>query len=99
MARPQRLSSIEYTFSFVAVIGMSWRYGVEDRVLARHAPAPHRRDHLEVGGQRPGRHLEAHLVVALAGAAVGDGVGAVRRGPRSTRCFTITGRDSADTSG
>ena len=25
MARPQRLSSIEYTFSFVAMIGMSWR--------------------------------------------------------------------------
>ena len=26
IARPQRLSSIEYSFSFVAVIGMSWRY-------------------------------------------------------------------------
>ena len=25
MARPQRLSSMEYTFSFVAVMGMSWR--------------------------------------------------------------------------
>ncbi len=25
MARPQRLSSMEYTFSFVAVIGISWR--------------------------------------------------------------------------
>ena len=24
MARPQRLSSMEYTFSFVAWIGMSW---------------------------------------------------------------------------
>jgi hypothetical protein len=24
MARPQRLSSMEYTFSFVAVIGMPW---------------------------------------------------------------------------
>jgi len=25
MARPQRLSSMEYTFSFVAVMGISWR--------------------------------------------------------------------------
>ena len=80
MARPQRLSSIEYTFSFVAEIGMSVAVGVEDRLLAGHAPAPHGRDHLEVGGEGPGRHLEAHLVVALAGAAVGDRVGAV--GPR-----------------
>ena len=40
------------------------------------------RDHLEVGGERARRHLEAHLVVALAGAAVGDGVGAVLAGRR-----------------
>ena len=26
MARPQMLSSMEYTFSFVAMIGISWRY-------------------------------------------------------------------------
>ena len=38
------------------------------------------REHLEVGRERPGRHLEAHLVVALAGAAVGDRVGAVLAG-------------------
>ena len=35
---------------------------------------------LEVRGERPRGHLEAHLVVALAGAAVGDGVGAVLAG-------------------
>ena len=51
--------------------------GVEDRLLAGHPPAPHRGDHLEVGRERTGRHLEAHLVVALARAAVGDGVGAL----------------------
>ena len=39
-----------------------------------------RGEDLEVGGQGPGRHLEADLVVALAGAAVGDGVGAVLAG-------------------
>ena len=56
------------------------RGGVVDRVLAGEAPRPHGREHVEVGRERPHRHLEAHLVVALAGAAVGDGVGAVLPG-------------------
>ena len=34
------------------------------------------RDHLDARGQRVGAQLEAHLIVALAGGAVGDGVGA-----------------------
>src|SRR5690606_36078038 len=34
------------------------------------------RDHLHAGLERVGAQLEAHLVVALAGGAVGDGVGA-----------------------
>ncbi len=51
-----------------------------------------RRDDLEVGGERPGRDLEADLVVALAGAAVGDARRRRGRGPSATRCFTITGR-------
>ncbi len=38
-------------------------------------PLAPRRDHLDVGLQRVGAELEAHLVVALAGGAVGDGVG------------------------
>ena len=49
---------------------------LSSRVIPHDA---HRGDHLEVGVEGPGRHLEPHLVVALAGAAVGDGVGAVLR--------------------
>ena len=39
-------------------------------------PLPPGRDDLDVGFQRVGRQLEADLVVALAGGAVGDGIGA-----------------------
>ena len=75
--RPQRLSSIEY--------GPLDRRGDRDAVLLRvgdllvaaHLPLAHRRDHLEVGRERRDRRLDAHLVVALAGAAVGDRVGVV----------------------
>jgi hypothetical protein len=42
--------------------------------------------------------LEADLVVALARAAVRDHRGAVLAA-RPTRCLTISGRDSAETSG
>ena len=80
MARPQRLSSIEYGCSLVALIGDVVAGGVLDRVGPGHAPVAHRRHDLEVGSQRAGGHLEAHLVVALARAAVGHGVGAVAAG-------------------
>ena len=40
------------------------------------------RQHVEVGREDARRHLEAHLVVALAGAAVPDRVGAVPAGRR-----------------
>ncbi len=50
---------------------------VGDLLVAAHLPLPDRRDDLQVGGDRRDRRLDAHLVVALAGAAVGDGVGAV----------------------
>ena len=53
---------------------------VLDGVGPGHAPVPHRSHHLEVGGQGPRGHLEADLVVALAGAAVRDGVGTVAAG-------------------
>src|SRR5205807_7972265 len=46
--------------------------GVVHGRLAGEAPVPRRGEDLEVGGQRPGRHLEADLVVPLAGATVGD---------------------------
>ena len=50
--------------------------GVGDLLLAAHLPGAHRRDRLQL--RRQGRHrgLDPHLVVALAGAAVGDRVAA-----------------------
>ena len=51
--------------------------GEVDEVGARlELPLAPRRDDLDVGIERIGGELEAHLVVALAGGAVGDGVGA-----------------------
>ena len=51
--------------------------GVLDQLGARgQVPFPPRRDDLDVGLERVIGKLEAHLVVALAGRAVGDGVGA-----------------------
>ena len=50
---------------------------VGDLLVAAHLPLAHRRDDLQVGRERRDRRLDAHLVVALAGAAVGDRVGAV----------------------
>ena len=49
---------------------------VGDLLLAAHPPLADRRDHLELGCQRRDRGLDPHLVVALAGAAVGDRVAA-----------------------
>ena len=49
---------------------------VANLVVARHAPLAHRGDDLEIGRQRLDRDVEAHLVVALAGAAVRDVAGA-----------------------
>ena len=51
--------------------------GELDEVGARlELPCPPRRDDLDRRVQRVGRQLETHLVIALAGRAVGDGVGA-----------------------
>ena len=51
--------------------------GEGDQRRARgEVPFAPRRDDLDVGLERIGRELEAHLVVALAGRAVGDRVGA-----------------------
>ncbi len=51
--------------------------GELDAVGAGQAPHAHRRHHVEVGREDARRHLEAHLVVALAGATVTDRVGPV----------------------
>src|SRR3954471_13047751 len=50
---------------------------VLDLLVAAHRPAAHRRDHLQLGRERRDRRLDADLVVALAGAAVGDRVAVV----------------------
>ena len=47
---------------------------IGDRLLAAHTPFPGRGQHLEIGCQGANRHVEAHLVVALAGAAMGHGI-------------------------
>src|SRR5439155_16571419 len=62
--------------------GRGHRYGnlvllrVPDLVVARHAPLAHGGDDLQIGRQRLDRHVEADLVVAFAGTAVGDVAGA-----------------------
>ena len=47
---------------------------------ARQIPFTPGRDHLDIGVERIGGKLETHLIVALAGGAVGDGIGAGFRG-------------------
>ncbi len=49
---------------------------VGDLLLAAHLPRAHGRDHLQLGGERGDGRLNAHLIVALAGATVGDRVAA-----------------------
>ncbi len=51
---------------------------VGDLLLAAHLPRAHGRDRAQLRGERGDRGLDAHLVVALAGAAVGDRVAAAR---------------------
>src|SRR6202035_740552 len=54
--------------------------GVVDGVFAGEAPDADGGEDVEVGGEGADRDLEADLVVAFAGAAVRDGVGAVLEG-------------------
>ena len=90
---------MEYSFSLVTVIGMSHLAAQLDAVLPGEPPHAGRGEDLEVGGQGAGPHLEADLVVALAGAAVGDVRWPRARGPRPPGAARSPGRDSADTSG
>src|SRR5204863_1581312 len=47
---------------------------VANLLIATHPPGAHWRDHLELGSERGDRRFDPDLVVALAGAAVGDRV-------------------------
>ncbi len=71
-------------------------FGVGERVLARaDVPLAPRRDHRELRRQRQVGQLEAHLVVALAGAAVSQRVGAqalARTTPDATRSAAAPAR-------
>jgi hypothetical protein len=60
---------------------------VRDLLVAAHLPLAHRRDDLQVRREGRDRRLDAHLVVALAGAPVRDRVGVVlmRRVARQLR--------------
>ena len=98
MARPQRLSSIEYTFSFVAGIGISWRRrrGSTPRGSCP-SPAPGRSPRGR--GRAPGSTPRSAPGRCPCRCSRGRPRRRRGSGPRSTRCLTITGRDSADTSG
>ena len=66
--------------------------GEVDQVGARlELPFPPRRDDADVGVEGIGRQLEAHLVVALAGGAVRDGVRAASRAISISR-LAMSGR-------
>ena len=57
-------------------------FRVRDRIGAAEPPDPNRREDLEIGRKRAQADLEPHLVVALPGTTVGDGIGVdvARRG-------------------
>ena len=77
----RRLRSIEYGFFAVACTGMLLLRAVGDHLRAagelRRGTASSRHGAMtsQLRRERGGGQLEAHLVVALAGGAVGDGVG------------------------
>ena len=73
--------------------------GVGDLLLAAHLPVAHRGDHLQLRSQRRDGGLDPDLVVALAGAAVGDRVAARLARAYSTASLAISGRPSAVKSG
>ena len=75
--------------------GNSVRLGIVETVLARlQRPLAPRHDDLQLRSQRLIGVLEANLVVALAGAAMGYGRRALTQRNFSTWYFAITGRAS-----
>ena len=74
--RPKRFSSIENGDAAVCDDRDALRERVLDLLVARPDAVAQRRDHLHARVVRLERELEAELVVALAGAAVDDGLGA-----------------------
>ena len=72
--------------------------GVLERLGAGHLPLADRGDDLQVGRERLEGDVEADLVVALAGAAVGDGRRPCSRAA-STISLAMSGRPSAVASG
>ena len=71
VGRERRLAALVLGDRDLVLLGV-----VDQRGARGEAPFAPGRDDLDVGLERIGRELEPHLVVALAGRAVGDGVGA-----------------------
>ena len=76
IARPNRFSSIENGEACFASTGIPLGERVRDLLVARPDLVAQRRDHPHARVLRLERELEAQLVVALAGAAVDDRLGA-----------------------
>ena len=79
-ARPQTFWSTEYGDFLLWSIGRPRSSAYAIASLPGPGVVADRRDHLQFGGEVGDAHLEAHLVVALAGAAVGHRRGAVELG-------------------
>jgi hypothetical protein len=91
----RRLASTENGASprLSLAIGIWCFSGEVHQVGARlEGPVAPGRDHLDVRVQRIGREFEANLVIALAGRAMGNRVGAGFAFAISTRCLEISGR-------
>ena len=99
MARPHRFSSIEYGCSLVAGDRDAVAGGVLDGLLPGHAPAPHRAP--PPRGRAPASAVDTSkrtwsLPLPVQPWATAS---APKRRAASTRCLTMTGRDSDETSG
>src|SRR5207248_8014438 len=98
IARPQRLSSIEYTFSFVAVMGMPWSYAYR---MQSSRVIPHERTGAIVS--RSGASARVDTSKRTWSLPFPVQPWATASAPcfraAATRCLTMMGRDRDDTSG